>query len=91
MSMNDYDPDTGMRREPVSRLSGRELTAAREKATKERYAVLNRLREVREAVKAGKCVYQTVEGDPAIRICVTHNPDFGLYGDEWCEHDREGK
>jgi hypothetical protein len=36
------------------------------------------------------CDYQPVEGDPAITVCVTHNPDLGLYGDEWCEQDKEG-
>lgn len=30
------------------------------------------------------CRYEPVEGDPAIRVCVTHDPDLGLYGDESC-------
>lgn len=30
------------------------------------------------------CVYQDVPDDPAIRVCVTHDPEFGLYGDEAC-------
>lgn len=29
-------------------------------------------------------MYEQVPGDPAIRVCVTHNPEFGLYGDEEC-------
>jgi hypothetical protein len=29
-------------------------------------------------------VYLGVPGDPAIRVCITHNPLFGLYGDEEC-------
>jgi hypothetical protein len=33
------------------------------------------------------CRYEPVEGDPAIRICVTHDPEFGLYGDELCRFD----
>jgi hypothetical protein len=37
--------------------------------------------------KKGKCNYQPVEGDPAIVVCVTHDPEFGLYGDEWCPQD----
>lgn len=34
------------------------------------------------------CEYQDVPGDPAIRVCVVHNPDFGLYGDEFCAQVR---
>lgn len=30
------------------------------------------------------CDYQPAEGDPAIRVCVTHDRDLGLYGDEDC-------
>jgi hypothetical protein len=33
------------------------------------------------------CKYEPVEGDPAIRICVTHDPEFGLFGDELCRFD----
>ena len=33
------------------------------------------------------CRYEPVEGDPAIRICVTHDPELGLYGDELCRFD----
>jgi hypothetical protein len=36
------------------------------------------------AGKPADCDYQPVEGDPAIRVCVTHDPEFGLYGDELC-------
>jgi hypothetical protein len=35
-------------------------------------------------VKVRDCDYQRVEGDPAIRVCLAHNPDFGLYDDEVC-------
>lgn len=34
-----------------------------------------------------RCRYEPVEGAPAIRICVTHDPEFGLYGDELCRFD----
>lgn len=36
---------------------------------------------------AAPCDYQPVDGDPAIRVCMTHDPELGLYGDEWCAHD----
>ena len=36
-----------------------------------------------------RCVYQAVEGNPAIRVCVTHRPEYGLHGDEWCPWDTE--
>jgi hypothetical protein len=36
---------------------------------------------------AQRCEYVPVEGDPAIRVCVTHDPEFGLYGDELCRFD----
>jgi hypothetical protein len=28
--------------------------------------------------------YQPVDGDLAIRICMIHNPELGVYGDEEC-------
>jgi hypothetical protein len=37
-----------------------------------------------------RCVYQRDPlncGDAAIQVCLTHAPDFGLYGDEWCSKD----
>lgn len=34
------------------------------------------------------CKYEDVPGDPAIRVCVTHDRDFGLYGGEFCAHDK---
>lgn len=34
-----------------------------------------------------QCQYEQVDGDPAIRVCVTHDPELGLYGDEWCPED----
>lgn len=36
------------------------------------------------------CVYEEVPGDPAIVICQTHGPDYGLYGDELCPQDADG-
>lgn len=30
------------------------------------------------------CDYQPAEGDPAIRVCVTHDRNLGLHGDEDC-------
>jgi hypothetical protein len=38
----------------------------------------------RTSVFTQPCDYQPVEGDPAVRVCVTHDPDLGLYGDEQC-------
>jgi hypothetical protein len=38
---------------------------------------------------AAGCVYEETDGDPAIVVCVTHDPDYGLYGDEWCPHDED--
>jgi hypothetical protein len=32
-------------------------------------------------------VYASVDGDAAIRVCLTHDPDFGLYGTESCAGD----
>jgi hypothetical protein len=37
-----------------------------------------------------RCDYQTVDGDPAIRVCATHGPEFGLYDDERCALDKGG-
>jgi hypothetical protein len=34
------------------------------------------------------CVYEQVEGDAAIRVCLTHDRDFGLYADEWCAQEK---
>lgn len=39
---------------------------------------------IKVAVFTQPCDYQPAEGDPAIRVCVTHDPDLGLYGDEEC-------
>jgi hypothetical protein len=39
---------------------------------------------------AARCAYQPAEGDPAVRVCVTHDPGLGLYGDEWCAQDNGG-
>lgn len=36
------------------------------------------------AVFTQPCDYQPAEGDPAVRVCVTHAREFGLYGDEEC-------
>jgi hypothetical protein len=36
------------------------------------------------ADQPAQCAYQAFADDPAIRVCVTHNPEFGLYGDELC-------
>ena len=33
------------------------------------------------------CIYQYVEGDPAIRVCITHDTDYGLYGEDYCPLD----
>lgn len=30
------------------------------------------------------CRYEQDTGDPAVRVCLTHAPDLGLYGDEAC-------
>jgi hypothetical protein len=35
-----------------------------------------------------RCDYQPVDGDPAIRVCATHDPELGLYGDERCAQDK---
>ena len=37
-----------------------------------------------------KCRYAAVDGDPAIVVCLSHGADFGLYGDEWCDEDKDG-
>ncbi len=30
------------------------------------------------------CVYELAPDDPVLRVCVTHNPDLGLYENEQC-------
>jgi hypothetical protein len=37
-----------------------------------------------------RCMYREVPGDPAIVICRAHDPDAGLFGDEWCPKDPDG-
>lgn len=32
----------------------------------------------------GECRYEQDPDDTAIRVCVVHAPDLGLYGDEVC-------
>jgi hypothetical protein len=36
------------------------------------------------------CRYQADPADPAIRVCLPHAPDLGLYGDEECSGPRPG-
>jgi hypothetical protein len=51
-------------------------------------AVLNEVNQRLAAeaadIAAGKCVFHRFEDDTAIRVCVTHDPDFGLMDDEEC-------
>lgn len=51
MSIHDYDPDTGLLRQPAKwppPLSDDEVTAAREEATRERYLILDMKADIRD-------------------------------------------
>jgi hypothetical protein len=41
-------------------------------------------REHEQDSGAGNCRYQSDPADPAVRYCLTHDPDLGLYGGEEC-------
>lgn len=68
----DFSPDTGGSTMVRDAVSGKVLA---------RYTAGRRVLAPGE--KAA-CKYLPVPGDPAIRVCVTHDPDYGLYGDELC-------
>jgi hypothetical protein len=76
---------------PVFSTSGKTVTITIRKTdgttTDYRKPAVNNVYVFTEDQPAARCDYQQVDGDPAIRVCVTHDPEFGLYGDEWCAQD----
>lgn len=41
-----------------------------------------------DILSSALCDYKPVEGDPSVRVCMRHDPELGLYGDELCPQDK---